>query len=281
MQFAGRLIAGAGGVLLNVQMSKMVADWFAGREIATAMAIFINSWPAGVALSLLVLPGIATAYGVSAVHLAVAALIALGILALAASYQSPPNIVSAIAASKPLDRHAVMAVSVAGLIWGLFNVGFATVFSFGPSLLVERGWSITAAGSAISIALWIAVLSVPSGGVLADRTGRPQAILAVGCILFSLLLLAFTRSSAVVLVVIGLGLMGGLPAGPIMSLPRARAAACDPRHRHGYLLHRVLRRDDAGTDRGRRLRQMERQRGRRIRLRRSDAARLPSIALGI
>ena len=55
-QVAGRLIAGTGGVLLNVQMTKMVADWFAGKEIATAMAIFVNSWPAGVALSLLTLP---------------------------------------------------------------------------------------------------------------------------------------------------------------------------------------------------------------------------------
>ena len=42
-QIAGRLVAGAGGVLLNVQMTKMVTDWFAGREIATAMAVFVNS----------------------------------------------------------------------------------------------------------------------------------------------------------------------------------------------------------------------------------------------
>ena len=64
VQIAGRLVAGAGGVMLNVQMTKMVADWFAGREIATAMAIFVNSWPAGVAISLLTLPVIGTAYGV-------------------------------------------------------------------------------------------------------------------------------------------------------------------------------------------------------------------------
>src|ERR1700716_4086958 len=51
-QIAGRLVAGAGGVLLNVQMTKMVADWFAGKEIATAMAIFVNSWPAGIAIAL-------------------------------------------------------------------------------------------------------------------------------------------------------------------------------------------------------------------------------------
>ena len=66
-QIAGRLVAGAGGVLLNVQITKMVTDWFAGKEIATAMAIFVNSWPAGVALSLLMLPAIGTAYGVGAV----------------------------------------------------------------------------------------------------------------------------------------------------------------------------------------------------------------------
>ena len=62
----------------------------------------------------------------------------------------------------------------AGLIWGLFNVGFAMIFSFGPSMLVERGWSIAAAGSTISIVLWLAVLSVPLGGFLADRSRRPQ-----------------------------------------------------------------------------------------------------------
>ena len=64
VQIAGRLVAGAGGVILNVQLTKMVTDWFAGREIATAMAIFVNSWPAGIAVSLLTLPVIGTAWGV-------------------------------------------------------------------------------------------------------------------------------------------------------------------------------------------------------------------------
>ena len=56
VQIAGRLVAGVGGVMLNVQMTKMLTDWFAGKEIATAMAIFVNSWPAGIAVSLLTLP---------------------------------------------------------------------------------------------------------------------------------------------------------------------------------------------------------------------------------
>ena len=219
VQIAGRLVAGSGGVLLNVQMTKMVADWFAGREIATAMAIFVNSWPAGVAVALLTLPSVGTAYGVSAVYLAVAALIAFAFVLLAAMYQPSANSVTTATTSAQLDRNAAIAVIAMGLVWGLYNVGFAMIFSFGPSMLVERGWSIAAAGSTISIVLWLAVVSVPSGGFLADRTKRPQSILVAGCVVFAILMVALPRSGAVVLTVAVLGLICGLPAGPILSLP--------------------------------------------------------------
>jgi MFS family permease len=219
VQIVGRLAAGAGGVLLNVQMTKMVADWFAGKEIATAMAIFVNSWPAGVALSLLTLPSIGIAYGVSAVYLAVAALIGFGIVLLALGYRTPANSAANATASAPLGRNTAIAVITAGLIWGLYNVGFAMIFSFGPSMLVERGWSISAAGSIISIVLWLTVISVPLGGLLADRTKRPEFILAAGCITFAMLMVMLPRSGAVILTVTALGLVCGLPAGPILSLP--------------------------------------------------------------
>lgn len=218
-QIAGRLVAGAGGVLLNVQMTKMVTDWFAGREISTAMAVFVNSWPTGIALSLLTLPAIGISQGILAVYLTVAALIVLGIGLLLAGYQPPPSMPATTASSARPDRNALMAVIAAGLIWGLFNVGFAIVFSFGPTLLVEQGWSITTAGSAISIVLWLTVFSVPSGGLLADRTKRPQTILAIGCIAFAVLMMILPRSTAVIPIVVALGLVCGLPAGPIMSLP--------------------------------------------------------------
>jgi MFS family permease len=181
MQIVGRLVSGAGGVILSVQMTKMVTDWFAGKEIATAMAIFVNSWAAGVAISLLALPWIGTMYGIGAVHLGVAALIGGGFVLLALGYRAPPEVAAAATTQQRLDRHAVLAMILAGSIWGLFNIGFATIFSFGPSMLVERGWSIAAAGSTISIVLWLAVLSVPTGGLLADRIKRPQLILVVGC----------------------------------------------------------------------------------------------------
>src|SRR5206468_11678903 len=46
----GRLLCGAGFVLTTIYFTKMTADWFAGRELATAMAVLVMSWPGGIAL---------------------------------------------------------------------------------------------------------------------------------------------------------------------------------------------------------------------------------------
>ena len=218
-QIAGRLVAGAGGVLLNVQLTKMTADWFAGREISTAMAILVNSWPAGIALALLTLPHVGAAYGIGAVELVVSAVIGVA-AALAATYRSPKDAAAAtLAPTMRLDLETLLAVGIAGVMWGLFNVGFAMIFSFGPAMLAEHGWSIAAAGSAISIVLWVAVVSVPLGGFVADRINRPQAVLVMGCLFFALLMVALPRTSAVIPIVAALGLISGQPAGPLLSLP--------------------------------------------------------------
>ena len=130
VQVIGRLVAGAGGVILSVQLTKMLTDWFAGREIATAMAILVNSWPAGIAVSLMTLPLIGTGFGVEAVHFAVAAFVGCGIALIALFYRRPPDVAAASTTAARLDRPTVFAVIIAGLIWGLFNIGFAIVFSF-------------------------------------------------------------------------------------------------------------------------------------------------------
>ena len=201
-QMAGRLVSGAGGVLLTVQLTKMGTDWFAGKEIATAMAIFVNSWPAGVAISLLVLPAIGTAYGASAVFSGGRRTDGDRHCADHRSISRRRVRTASAAGSGRLDPLALLAVIVAGLIWGLFNVGFAMIFSFGPSLLAERGWSIAAAGSAISLVMWLSVISVPAGGYLADRIKRPHSIVASRRSSWSrLLMLALPRSDAVIAVV--------------------------------------------------------------------------------
>jgi MFS family permease len=220
-QIAGRIVAGIGGVVLNVLMSKMVTDWFAGKEIATAMAIFVNSWPAGIALCLFLLPAIAAAKGVATALSLTSAFCALGLALLAALYRTPsqPKPAATVpSASWPLPP-AIQAMVVAGSIWGLFNAAIGMVFGFGTTLLVERGWDLAAAGSATSLVLWIVSISVPFGGFLADRTSKHIEIMLIGFALFAVALLTATRTDAVIPAFVALGLAGGLSAGPIMSLP--------------------------------------------------------------
>ena len=50
---AARLASGAGAVIINVLFTKMVADWFEGKDRLLAMSALINAWPIGVALALL------------------------------------------------------------------------------------------------------------------------------------------------------------------------------------------------------------------------------------
>jgi predicted MFS family arabinose efflux permease len=207
-------------VLLNVLMSKMVTDWFAGREIGTAMAIFVNSWPVGIAFALVTLPPIADMQGLKTAYLFTALLVLLGLVVLAQRYPPPPPRAAGTAEKNAvLERNVLKAVIVAGAIWGLYNVGFAMVFAFGPTLLVERGWSITSAGSTVSLMLWFAIVSIPLGGYFADRLKFHTLFLVVGCLASAILLLLASREPDSVLIYAALGLVAGMPAGPIMSLP--------------------------------------------------------------
>ncbi|WP_244437121.1 CynX/NimT family MFS transporter [Bradyrhizobium japonicum] len=281
MQIAGRLTAGVGGVLLNVLMTKMVADWFAGREIATAMAIFINSWPAGIAVALMLLPAVGATFGLHAVNLTVAGVILIGLCLIASVYRAPDATVAVEGERGSLTADTIRAVIAAGLIWCFYNIGFAMIFSFGPSMLVEQGWSSAAAGSTISIVLWLAALSVPFGGFLADRTKRGDAILVTGCISFGLLTLLLSRSGAVLPIVVALGILCGLPAGAIMSLP---ALVLDQKMRPigmGIFVHGLLRRHAGGTCDRRKALHVGRLRQRRARLRRRRAPGLSCCPLAL
>ena len=45
-----RIICGIGFVVTTIYFTKMVADWFDGKELATAMAVLVMSWPFGIAM---------------------------------------------------------------------------------------------------------------------------------------------------------------------------------------------------------------------------------------
>ena len=154
---------------------------------------------------------------------------------LASFYQSPRALASAGPTNAWPETSAVKAVICAGFIWGLFNAALGMVFGFGSGLLIERGWSQAAAGSTTSLVLWGATLSVPLGGILADRFGRPIFIMLGGFGLFALALLVATRTESAVAAFIALGLVGGAFSWANYEPSSKGFISICPSHRNGIL----------------------------------------------
>src|SRR5580698_6872934 len=89
--FAGRLISGMGGILFNLVITKMTADWFARREIVLAMAVILSTWPFGIALGLVTQPLIVDAFGWREVALASGGFCLVSLLLVVFCYCSPPD----------------------------------------------------------------------------------------------------------------------------------------------------------------------------------------------
>lgn len=217
---AGRLLAGVGGVAINIVMTKMLMDWFVDREISTAMAIFINSWPVGIALALLVLPGLAAVGGLDLAWAAVMFVIASGLVLLVLVYRPPPN-AAPRAARITVNKLPLFALFLASCVWALYNAALILVFSFAPAFLQLRGWDLTFAGSVTSIFIIAVAIAIPFGGIVADRSGRRDGVIMVSLLGYALLLplVLFVPTGVVPVIFVIVGLMFGLGAGPIVTLP--------------------------------------------------------------
>src|SRR5262245_41575563 len=133
---AGRLASGAGGVLLTVQIPKIATDWFADREISTAMGILIPMWPLGIAVALATLGGIATATSWQTAVYATAAYSGISLALFVFLYRDPPLPAPDSGAPRPplwviSNRELALVLSPA-LMWMFINTGFIVFMSFTP-----------------------------------------------------------------------------------------------------------------------------------------------------
>jgi predicted MFS family arabinose efflux permease len=224
--FAGRLVSGTGAVLFNLVLTKMVTDWFAGREIVTAMGVILASWPFGIGLALVTQPPLALHLGWPAVMNLTAALCAVASVLVVAFYREPPGAVGAVRTAPPrqsalLVWHEIVPAGLAGAMWGAFNVGLVVFFSFAPGLLVEHGLALAGAGALVSLGLWSSMASLPLGGWLVERSGQQQASIVVFNVATAVILLLLIDGAAPAMLCALMGVVIGPPAGSIMALPAA------------------------------------------------------------
>lgn len=220
---AGRAISGVGAVLLNVFMAKMVTDWFSGREIVLAMAIFMNAFPGGIGLALLSLGWLGEGAGVQAAFYATAGTAIAALLLLLLCYRPHANDAAQAAGTGGplrLSQGETLLVCLAGAIWGLYNGAFTIALGFAPLFLVAEGMGVSEAGFIIGLTTWLVVASVQVGGMLVQRWGQANAILLAGITIPGICLLLLPTFAPVPLLVL-FGLLLGLPVGIIVSLPAA------------------------------------------------------------
>ena len=216
----GRLVSGAGFLFSTLYFTKMTADWFAGKEIATAMSILVMSWPFGIAIGQIGHEWLAETVGWRWAFLTASSYCSIGGLAVLSLYRPPEEAVVA-RRDQPaigLSRRELGLTLVAAAVWGLFNAAYVIYLSFAPLVLEGGGVGAVEAAAIISVGSWVMIISGAACGQLADRSGRPGIVLTV-CMIGAIAALFLLGSDGNALASSLLfGLVGMAPAGIIMAL---------------------------------------------------------------
>ena len=212
-----RVIEGAGTGFMAVLAPALIAQWFVASRRGTAMGIWSAWVPIGTAVTLIVAPPLAQAYGWRAVWWfgAIYAL-AVTVLYLVVVRPAPLDGVPAPAdghpagasvSSKQVLRNRniwLLAAAFAGFI--AMVIGSSTYL---PTFLAtKRGIPLSQAALLAAIPTLVTIFSAPGGGILSDRIGsrkKPYLVgIALAIVLAPLAWVATGPALVVVLVVTGL-----------------------------------------------------------------------------
>ena len=228
--YVGRILTGIGAVLFNVILTKVVTDWFAGKEIMTALGVMLTAWPIGIALGLMIQGQVAEQFGWSWVMKLAAAVALLALFVIATLYRDKPD----LAAAKDgklrftLPRRQLLHVSVAGAIWTLFNSSLIVVVSFTPAALEAGGLESDAARWATSLVMWATLISLPLGARVMEVIGHVTVGIVATLFLSVCAIVCVSLNIAPLASCLLFGFAAGLPGGAMMAFS-AQATSADNR----------------------------------------------------
>lgn len=179
-----RVVSGAGGTLLTMQVAKIATDWFAGRDLSTAIGVLLGTFPLGVALAMVVLPTLAQARSWR-VAVALVAVTAVAILLVVAAglRERPPVVDTSEPGRAAISRREMVLAVLAGGAFALLNAGLVIFTSFTPPLLAGRGFSEPEAARLASWTSWVLIGTLMLAGVLLDRARHVTRWLVASAVL--------------------------------------------------------------------------------------------------
>ncbi|WP_245306320.1 MFS transporter [Roseovarius aestuariivivens] len=213
------MIAGIGFLIINLYFTKMVADWFEGCEIATAMSVLVMSWPFGIAMGQVGHAWLGELYGWRVPFQVASAYCLLAALGVFLFYRAPrdPSAMKSVGAGS-LTRQEWRLVFCAAGAWGVFNAAYVTYLSFGPKVLENLGQTAIAAAGVISVGSWLMIGSGALCGQIVDRYGHRNLVLTVCMTGAVIALYLLNYPGAGLAASLLFGLVGMAPAGVIMAL---------------------------------------------------------------
>ena len=154
----GRLACGAGFVLSTIYFAKMVSEWFAGKELATAMSLLVMTWPLGIAMGQVGHEWLATVYDWRAAFAVAGAYCLIASVVVVVCYRPPPvRQAAATISGWRLPRRELVLTLLAALVWAFFNAGYVVYLSFAPKVLTAAGYPSFEAAAVISLGSWVMI----------------------------------------------------------------------------------------------------------------------------
>jgi len=171
----GRMVCGAGAVLVVVMQGKMVGDRFTGTRFLTVMGLLVGAFPVGVGLVGLTLEPLVTGVGWPGLF-GVGGAIAGAALLLFLPNSLPAPARSGRAWAMPSPRECGLVI-VAGLIWTAYNAGYYGFLSYLPSVLAIRQHPPSLTALVLTVATWSNLPATVLGAALAGRFGNTPVYL--------------------------------------------------------------------------------------------------------
>jgi predicted MFS family arabinose efflux permease len=220
----GRLVSGAGAVLIMVALPTIILEQFPANAVSIPMSVLISGFPVGIGLGFLGLP----LFESWRVAMALTAILAAGACFwIAITAPAQVNGGDALRRSWP-RRGSTIAVIAAGAVWGLINAGFAVLLAFAPPFyFATSGLSAHGVGAIVSLAAFASVPTSPAGAWIVERLGRPIAAIAAGLLATAGILFSISQGAWPIAMLVSAGIVIGLVAGPIVSLPGAVLTAVE------------------------------------------------------
>lgn len=224
-QAAGsRLIAGTGGILLNIAYLRLTAQLFQGRAMNSAISIVMSAWPVGLGLGAVAYPFLAEAAGWRFPLFLVTGLTLAAAAAVAAFVREPerrPHDPAHDSPAPPLfgmsGRSWRLSLAL-GSAFAVFTAGGIVVLSFAPPFLQGGGLAYAEASAVTSLLVWVALLGTPFGGWLADRLGSARGVILIGALGSTLAVTLIVAGLPAVPLALLLGILWGMPAAPFTGL---------------------------------------------------------------